>query len=124
MSNLPLWEVGKVGSAVASPSSSPPTTSPVCISRTFTCKNFPSALSCLNLVGAICENLSHHADLHLVSYRDVVLVIYTHSVGGVTENDLELARAIDEEVKVNYSPKWLKEHPEASYTSAVPKPKE
>jgi hypothetical protein len=44
-------------------------------------------------------------------------------VGGVTLNDIELAKSIDEGVKIVYSPKWLKEHPEAAETAAD-KPKE
>jgi pterin-4a-carbinolamine dehydratase len=59
--------------------------------------------------------LQHHPDLHLTGYRNVEVVLYTHSVGGVTENDLIMAGLIDE-VKVAYSPKWLKEHPEAAHT--------
>ena len=37
-------------------------------------------------------------------------------------NDIELAKALDEGVKIAYSPKWLKEHPEASDT-ALPQAK-
>ena len=39
--------------------------------------------------------------------------LYTHSVGGITDNDFILATKIDA-VKVVYSPKWLRENPNAA----------
>jgi len=87
------------------------------ITRKFTAKNFQCALDCINDVGAVAERENHHPDIHLTQYRDVEIVLYTHKLGGVTEADLAFARMIDEEVKVVYSPKWLKDHPGASETS-------
>mmetsp|Transcript_1874 Transcript_1874/g.2289 ORF Transcript_1874/g.2289 Transcript_1874/m.2289 type:complete len:144 (-) Transcript_1874:189-620(-) len=87
------------------------------ISRKFTAKTFQCAIDFLNAVGNIAEREGHHPDLHLTSYRDVEVTLYTHSIGGLTKNDLKLAEMIDTEIKVCYSPKWLKEHPEATVTS-------
>ena len=87
------------------------------ISRKFTAKNFELALDSINEIGVIAEREGHHPDLHLTSYRDVEIVIYTHSVGGITQNDLKLAKMFDEEVKYVYSPKWLKENPDAQSTA-------
>ncbi|GMH91696.1 hypothetical protein TL16_g12127 [Triparma laevis f. inornata] len=92
------------------------------LSREYTAKNFLTAMKSLNDIGEICESRSHHADLHLTSYRNVEIVVYTHSVKGVTRNDVELCKKLDEEVKVGYSPKWLKEHPEAVGTEAPKAP--
>ncbi len=88
------------------------------ISRSFTAKNFQSALDAINAVGVVAEREGHHPDLHLTSYREVEIVIYTHSVGGVTLNDVTLAQMIDDEVKIVYSPKWLKENPDAKSSAA------
>ena len=87
------------------------------ISRTFTARNFQSALDAINAIGAIAEREGHHPDLHLTSYRDVSIIVYTHSVGGLTQNDINLATMIDEEVKIDYSPKWLRLHGNAQFTS-------
>ncbi len=87
------------------------------LSRAFTAKNFAAALAFLNAVAAVAEAEGHHPDLHLTSYRDVEIVLYTHAVGGLTENDLIMAGLIDA-VPAVYSPKWLKEHPEAESTAA------
>ena len=81
------------------------------ISRSFIAKNFQCALDAINDVGKIAEREGHHPDFHLTSYREVDIVLYTHNVGGVTMNDLTLAKAIEEEVNFTYSPKWLRENP-------------
>mmetsp|Transcript_43284 Transcript_43284/g.63536 ORF Transcript_43284/g.63536 Transcript_43284/m.63536 type:complete len:141 (+) Transcript_43284:191-613(+) len=83
------------------------------ISRKFIAKNFQSALDCFQNVGDIAEREGHHPDLHLTGYREVEVVLFTHKLKGVTENDLLLAQMFDDEVEVNYSPNWLREHPEA-----------
>ena len=55
-----------------------------CLRRTFVAKNFQAALDFLNASGKLAEKLGHHPDLHIVSYRTVVVEVYTHSIGGVT----------------------------------------
>jgi len=87
------------------------------LSRAFTAKSFAAALAFINAVGAVAEAEGHHPDLHLTSYREVEIVLYTHAVGGLTENDLIMAGLIDV-VPAVYSPKWLREHPEAESTAA------
>ena len=59
----------------------------------------------------IAEARNHHPDLHLTGYRLVEIVIFTHSLSGLTQNDFDLANAIDE-VPVIYSKQWLKDHQE------------
>ena len=83
------------------------------LTRKYTAKNFQCAMDSLNEIGKIAERENHHPDLHLTSYRDVTIVLYTHSLGGLTQNDIAVARMIDAEVDIVYSPKWLKSHPEA-----------
>merc|ERR1711862_92382 len=84
------------------------------ISRKYIAKNFQSALDSINAMGNIAEREGHHPDFHLTSYRNVEIVLCTHSVGGVTKNDISLARMFDKEVNITYSPKWLREHPEVN----------
>lgn len=87
------------------------------ISRSFTAKNFQSALDAINDIGQIAEREGHHPDIHLTSYREVEIVLTTHSLGGVTENDIALAKMLDEQVKIVYSPRWLKDNPDAKPTA-------
>eukprot|EP00977_Amphora_coffeiformis_P025664 scaffold21176_cov153-Amphora_coffeaeformis.AAC.1 len=82
------------------------------ISRTFIARNFPAALDTINSMGVIAEEQSHHPDFHLTDYRQLRIVVATHKLDGITENDLVLAELLDE-VPIDYSPKWLRENPAA-----------
>jgi pterin-4a-carbinolamine dehydratase len=109
---LPLWNVLE-----KSNSENEKTSSYFTLSRSFTARNFQCALDFINSVGAIAEQEQHHPNLHLTSYREIEIELYTHKLSGVTENDILLAKMIDSNVQVEYSPKWLKDHPEAESTS-------
>ena len=81
--------------------------------RTFVSKGFQSALDFLVAAGGAAEARGHHPDLHLTGYRNVSIVVYTHFLKGLTENDFLLCMDIDA-CKVAYSPKWLKANPAAA----------
>ncbi|KAL9178706.1 hypothetical protein ACHAXT_003837 [Thalassiosira profunda] len=84
------------------------------ITRSYTARSFQKAVDSVVAIGHIAERENHHPDLHITSYRNVEIVIYTHSIGGISANDIALAKMIDREVEIDYSPKWLKSHPEAA----------
>eukprot|EP00750_Incisomonas_marina_P032861 INCI9388.2.p1 GENE.INCI9388.2~~INCI9388.2.p1 ORF type:complete len:128 (-),score=21.16 INCI9388.2:304-687(-) len=50
-------------------------------------KDFASALDAVNKFGAIAEAQNHHPNLHIVSYRTVIVELYTFSVKGLALND-------------------------------------
>jgi pterin-4a-carbinolamine dehydratase len=85
--------------------------------RKFTAKNFQAALDAINAMGAIAEREGHHPNFHLTNYREVEVEIWTHNMNGLTRNDFVLAELLSSEVKIEYSPKWLREHPDAKGTS-------
>jgi 4a-hydroxytetrahydrobiopterin dehydratase len=87
--------------------------------RTYTARSFQSALDSINAMGVIAERESHHPNFHLTNYRDVAIEVYTHKLNGLTKNDFLLAVMLNKEVNVDYSPKWLKEHPVASSASSI-----
>jgi len=66
------------------------------ISRKWVVKNFLSALRFFNDVAGISEAEGHHPDLHLSGYRNVEIEIWTHAIGGLSENDFILAAKIDQ----------------------------
>jgi pterin-4a-carbinolamine dehydratase len=82
---------------------------PLYLRRTFVAKNFQAAMDCIRRMGDVAERVNHHPDFHLTEYRTVSVVIYTHKLRGVTEQDVNLARLFNEEVPIEYSPKWLRE---------------
>ncbi len=65
------------------------------ISRSWTVKNFMAAIDFFNKVAALAEEEGHHPDLHLEGYRQATIVLWTHAVGGLTENDFILAAKIN-----------------------------
>lgn len=60
--------------------------------RTF--RDFVEALAWVNQVGALAEAREHHPDI-AISWNRVTLTLSTHSAGGLTGKDLDLAAAID-----------------------------
>ena len=66
------------------------------IRRDWRMKNFVAAIDFFNKVAALAEQEQHHPDLHLTNYRDVRIEIYTHAIGGLSENDFILAAKIDQ----------------------------
>jgi 4a-hydroxytetrahydrobiopterin dehydratase len=59
-------------------------------------KNFLAGLKFFQAVAEIAEAEAHHPDLHLVEYRNVSIEIWTHAIGGLSENDFILAAKIDQ----------------------------
>jgi len=58
-------------------------------------KDFKAAMDFLVRVAHLAEQQRHHPDLHLERYRHVWIAIWTHSIGGLSENDFALAAMID-----------------------------
>jgi 4a-hydroxytetrahydrobiopterin dehydratase len=66
------------------------------IQRQWRLKDFTSCLDFFNKVGQIAEAEGHHPDLHLTGYRNAMIEISTHAIGGLSENDFILAAKIDQ----------------------------
>ncbi len=66
------------------------------IRREWTVKNFVAGLEFFNKVGELAEEEEHHPDLHLVGYRNAAIEIWTHAIGGLSENDFILAAKINQ----------------------------
>jgi len=64
------------------------------ITKTLEFRSFMKGISFVNEVARVAEEQEHHPDIQIV-YTKVKLSLQTHSEGGVTEWDLELAAAID-----------------------------
>ena len=65
------------------------------IQKRWVMKNFVSAMTFFQQVAELAEQEGHHPDLHLDGYRNVTIEIWTHAVGGLSENDFILAAKID-----------------------------
>jgi 4a-hydroxytetrahydrobiopterin dehydratase len=78
LKNLPEWE-NLAGKAIA---------------RTFKFKNYYETMAFVNAVAYIAHRQDHHPDL-VVGYNQCRIEYSTHSAGGLTENDIAAARAVD-----------------------------
>lgn len=65
------------------------------IRKNWTVKDFLAGLEFFQEVAKLAEAENHHPDLHLEGYRNVWIEIWTHSIGGLSENDFILAAKID-----------------------------
>jgi 4a-hydroxytetrahydrobiopterin dehydratase len=77
---VPQWQVSDDGKRIA---------------RKWKVADFLAGLDFFQRVGRLAEDEGHHPDLHLVGYRNVTIEVWTHAVGGLTENDFILAAKID-----------------------------
>lgn len=59
-------------------------------------KDFAVGMSFLDQVAELAEQEGHHPDVHLESYRNVWIEIWTHAIGGLSENDFILAAKIEQ----------------------------
>jgi 4a-hydroxytetrahydrobiopterin dehydratase len=77
LSDLPLWSGGTDG-----------------IERTLELPSFRAAVEAISMIADVAEELDHHPDMDL-RWTKVRVAVVTHSAGGLTELDLELARRVD-----------------------------
>jgi 4a-hydroxytetrahydrobiopterin dehydratase len=66
------------------------------IRKDWAVKNFMAGIEFFNRVAKIAEEDNHHPDLHLEGYRKVWIELWTHAIGGLSENDFILAAKIDQ----------------------------
>jgi 4a-hydroxytetrahydrobiopterin dehydratase len=65
------------------------------ISKTFTLKGFTGAIAFANRVAEAATAADHHPDIHVERYKTVRIVLTTHVSHGISQADIDLARAID-----------------------------
>ncbi len=65
------------------------------IAKQFQLKDFADALTFVNKVGVEAEKLDHHPDILIHSWNKVKITISTHSEGGITKKDFQLAEKIE-----------------------------
>ncbi len=66
------------------------------IARDYTFADFAEAMAFVNKVAEAAEAANHHPDILVHGWNKVRLTLSTHSVGGLTQGDLDMARTIDD----------------------------
>lgn len=64
------------------------------IQRTFRFDNFAQSLAFVNKIGALAESEGHHPDITF-GWGYVSVLLYTHKIKGLHENDFIMAAKID-----------------------------
>jgi len=64
------------------------------ISKEYKFKDFIGAVNFVERVADVAEMEGHHPDIHIF-YNKVVLDLWTHAIGGLSENDFIIAAKID-----------------------------
>ena len=65
--------------------------------RTAKLPSFPTAITVVDRVAEIAEERDHHPDID-IRWRTLTFRLSTHSDGGITDKDVDLAGAISEQV--------------------------
>jgi len=65
------------------------------IAREWELADFAAAIAFVNRVGELAEQANHHPDIHLHGWNKVRLELSTHSEGGITQADIDMAGRID-----------------------------
>jgi 4a-hydroxytetrahydrobiopterin dehydratase len=66
------------------------------LEREFRFGDFASALAFVNRLGEAADAANHHPDVSLHHWNRVTVRWWTHTAGGITERDAEMARRTDE----------------------------
>ena len=59
-------------------------------------KNFMAGMDFFNRCAELAEEDGHHPDLHIEGYRNLWVELWTHAIGGLSENDFIQAAKIDQ----------------------------
>ncbi|MBI1190004.1 MAG: 4a-hydroxytetrahydrobiopterin dehydratase [Tepidisphaera sp.] len=65
------------------------------VQRTFQFKDFAASMMFVDQVAKYAEEVQHHPDI-MIRYSRVTLTSSTHDSGGITQNDVALAKRADE----------------------------
>jgi len=65
------------------------------ITKEFVLGGFSEAAQFIAKIAPIADAMDHHPDVQLYRYKRVKIILTTHSAGGITQNDFDLAAKID-----------------------------
>jgi 4a-hydroxytetrahydrobiopterin dehydratase len=65
------------------------------LTKQFSFLNFEEAVKFVNKVAVIAETYNHHPDVLIHAYKQVTIMLFTHSANAITEKDDTLAKEID-----------------------------
>jgi 4a-hydroxytetrahydrobiopterin dehydratase len=63
--------------------------------KTFAFERFADGIAFVARVARVADEMNHHPDID-IRYTKVTMSLSTHDAGGITQNDLDLARRIED----------------------------
>ncbi len=64
------------------------------LGKTFTFPKFADGIAFVDRVAVAADRMNHHPDID-IRYTKIAISLSTHDAGGITDNDITLAREID-----------------------------
>lgn len=68
------------------------------LQKKFSFRTFRASMAFVNKVAELSDSVDHHPDI-VINYTRVLLKLTTHSQGGITDKDFNLAQMIDQAEK-------------------------
>ena len=65
------------------------------IKKKFNTRHYPATMAFVTAIGGFCQRRNHHPDYVLMKYKEIEISFSTHSAGGITQNDIEIAKDIE-----------------------------
>jgi 4a-hydroxytetrahydrobiopterin dehydratase len=65
------------------------------IVKIFKTKNFPQTMALVSGICGLCQQHDHHPDYLTLKYAEVKVSFSTHTTGGITQKDINIAKDID-----------------------------
>lgn len=65
------------------------------IKKSFVTRNYPGTMGFVTAIGGFCQKHNHHPDYILMKFKEVEVSFSTHSAGGVTQKDIDIALELE-----------------------------
>ena len=65
------------------------------LNKTYSFARFADGIRFVDQVAEVADSMNHHPDID-IRYTNVTFALSTHDAGGITQRDLDLAKAIEE----------------------------
>lgn len=65
------------------------------IKKVFKTSSYPASMGFVTSVGGFCQKRNHHPDYILMKFTEIEVSFSTHSAGGITIKDIEIANDLE-----------------------------
>jgi 4a-hydroxytetrahydrobiopterin dehydratase len=73
------------------------------LTKTYSFARFADGIRFVQQVAALADGMNHHPDID-IRYTNVAFSLSTHDAGGITQRDLDLAKAIEQAAGFDQKP--------------------